>query len=508
MKIAFIDNFAFNFGIAHLTPELKAAGHEVRLFNYPFSKWQKVPFSHPEKYYDFDRIASEVLAFAPDVLGGSVFSANYQFFRQLVALIKLRRPDLPVIAGGVLPTMATALFFEDTASDFVYRGEAEGNVCRLFDAVAAGTPGDVPNLCYRTADGFHQAEITHKVGDLDAIPYYDQNLYDTSRVLPMMTGRGCTMRCSYCSAGPLTRMVTPQGMKLIRKRSVDNVLDEIESVLRARAEPVATIYFNDDYFINGREWTAEFAEKYPQRIGIPFSCIAFPASVNDDIAALLRQAGCETVYMGFQTGAEDYKKKVLDRHEANVRVAEAISVLKKHGVECVVDHILNLPGETRDDIRTSLKFYVGYDVKWLNIAFLNYFPDSKITRYAYEKGFMSAEIFHNVLRNRRIGEQSYLGTIVDPQLSKQQIRWALCFRIARWLPASWSLTLFDKGFDRFLPVSRWFYYGFSLLTMAKELGLRAILVTFVVGGLLRRGKGGNALLRWVRLLGSKAQGAS
>jgi radical SAM superfamily enzyme YgiQ (UPF0313 family) len=499
MRIAFVDNFAFNFGIAHLMPELKMAGHDTHFFNHPFSKWQAKVFSEPQRYYNFDKLADEILAFAPDVVGGAVLSANYQFFRQLVDKLKQRRPDLPVVAGGVLPTMAAKLFFDDTKVDYVYRGEAEGQVCRLFEAIVSGDPTSVPNLCRRTENGFHLAEVVHKVDDLDALPYYDKEAYDTTHVLPMLTGRGCVQKCTYCSAGSHTRLVTPDGMKLIRKRSVDNVLDEIEQAVR-KTPTVKTIYFNDDYFIYGREWTAEFAEKYPVRVGLPFSCIAFPASINEDMADLLVKAGCETVYMGFQTGAEAYKRKVLDRHEANERVAAVIELLHSRGIECVIDHILNLPGETRDDIRTSLAFYIDNNVKWLNIAFLNYFPDSRITHQAHQMGVLDDALYHEILLNRHIGEQSYRGTITNRKLSDQQVRWALCIRLAHWLPGPLLMKLYDKGWDRILPAGRSFYYGFSLLTMAKDLGLRAIMVSFVINGLFqtRKGSGLDTVTGWAR----------
>ncbi len=283
------------------------------------------------------------------------------------------------------------------------------------------------------------------------------------------------MKCTYCSAGIFSRIAVGSGNKLVRKRSPRAVVDEI--MAEVEKGKYKEIFFYDDFFITNKKWMSEFSEIYRKEIGLPYYCIAFPATVNADIAAILAESGCRCVLMGFQTANDEYKKRVLQRNEPAKNVVRAIEALRSHGIRVSVDHIFNFPGETLADIELSMNFYIDNKINSLMLFFLNYYPDSGITRWAYENNYLSPEQFELINRNELVGEQSYRGTVVDPVASERQVQWAVLFRLINLLPGPVVKWLFHHKIYRFFPTNRTFYYALSGVAMIRGMGLKALFNT-------------------------------
>jgi len=478
MKILFIDNFSFNFGIASISSVLKNSGHQVELLYYTFTKWQGIDiYRKPEKYFSFDKIAKEALERKPDIIGFSVLSANFMFYKLTAEAIR-RQSEIPILVGGVFPTINPDFFMQNSCCDIVFRGEAELVMEELIKKIPKGNYLDIPNIVYREKDGsvIHN-QMTSFVDDLDVLPFYDKDIYPVDSLqLNMSTSRGCVFSCAYCSSGKYTSLIVKKGTNRVRKRSVDSVVAEIKQALQERS--YKEISFWDDFFITSPQWLNEFAEKYSREIGLPYTCIAFPAAINKNTASLLAQSGCKVVCMGFQTANEEYKKTVLRRTETNERVVNAIKSLQEYGVGYSLDQILNFPGETKQDIEKSLEFFIDNKVKWVSIYFLNYYPDSDITRYSYEKGFITEEQYSKILKNKLIGDQAFKGTIIDEKLAKREVQYAMLLRLIDLFPGEWVRWMLKNNLHKFFPTNRYLYYSLSLLTLLKAQGLRRLL-TFV-----------------------------
>lgn len=476
MKVLFIDNFSFNFGIASLSSVLKQNGHNVELLYYSFSKLRcSDVYLHPEKYYSFDKIADKAMERKPDIIGFSVLSANYMFYKKAAEAIR-KKTNIPIVVGGVFPTINPDFFINNTCCDFVFRGEAEPVIVELIDKISSGNYHDLPNIVYRKDDGsiIHN-EMSSFVEDLDKLPFYDKDMYPVNSVqLNMSTSRGCVFSCAYCSSGKYSGLTVRKGSRRVRKRSVDSVIEEIKRSLLAR--PYKEISFWDDFFITTPSWLAEFSEKYSKEINLPYACIAFPAAINKEVAALLAKSGCKVVCMGFQTANEEYKKNVLKRNETNERVVSAIRCLEEHGIKYSLDHIFNFPGQSKRHIEESLDFFINNNVKWVSIYFLNYYPDSEITKYAYENGFIDSKQFSKIMKNELIGDQSFKGTVTDEGKAKEQVQYAMLFRLVNLFPGRWIKWILKKDLQKMFPTNRYLYYSLSLLTLLKEQGLRRLFI--------------------------------
>lgn len=480
MKILFIDNYSINFGIAQLSAILKEAGHVVELLTYKMSKWKGIDLYHtPDKYFNFHKISDVALAKSPDVIGFSVCSPNFMFYKHASHAIR-KKSNIPIIVGGAQPTLSPDFILNNSYCDIVFRGEAEPLIDELVQRISNGTYQKVSNIVYRDDNGKNvHNPMDSFVEDLNSLPFYDDDLYpDKSNRYCTITSRGCVMKCSYCSAGAYSQMLVRPGVRAVRKRSVDSVIEEIKRVMEKRK--LKEIAFYDDFFITTRKWLAEFTEKYKKEIDLPYWCGAFPAMITRDVAALLAESRCNYISIGFQTANDEYKKNILRRNETKKQVLLAMKNMDEFGIKYVLDHIFGLPGETREHIKESLDFYIDNKVKSVTIYFLNYYPDSYFVKYAYENAFITQEVRDKIMRNELIGEQSFKGSIVDKKKANEQVKYTLLFRLISWLPGNWVKWIFDNNLQKFFPTWKYFYYAFSVITLLKLIGFDQLFVVLKI----------------------------
>jgi radical SAM superfamily enzyme YgiQ (UPF0313 family) len=452
-----VDNFTLNFGVGSLAAILKRDGHDVQVLNYTFSKLRGIDiYRNPEKYFSFDRIAAEVLGTEPDIIAFSAFAGSYMFCKRLAKAIR-KKSDTPLLVGGILATLRPDLFTEGTCCDFLFKGEAEPIISELVERIGEGTYHSLPNLVYRDQwGGTIHNKVESFVEDLDALPFYDKTLYQPdSLALPLLSGRGCSYSCTYCSAHGYSKTITRPRARRIRKRSVGSLIKEIVQALETRE--YNEVVFWDDCFVSSREWLREFADRYKEEIALPYFCTAVPAL------------------------------DVLKRKESKVRVAKVISLLREHGIQCMVDHIFNFPGETREHIGESLDFYIDNKVRSLNIAFLNYYPGTEIVQYAFDNGHITPEQFSAIESNEMIGEQSFKGTITNEKTASEKVQYAFLFKLINLLPGSWLRWLFRNRAYKLFPTNRFAYYTISVISQVRGMGFANLLKIFRIGFEVRKG---------------------
>src|SRR5690242_10580301 len=179
MKILFAVPRSFNpkqmyreypLGVGFLGTILKQQGHEVHIFD-----------QNAEGANDA-ALLKLVADFNPVAVGFSVITPNYPVARQQIRALKLKYPDLRLIAGGIHASM----FPEDLVADgvdAVVLGEGESVIAELLACLSAGRePSQISGLVFRNAAG----EVVRTSGwsqtsALDELPFIDRNLYNLPR---------------------------------------------------------------------------------------------------------------------------------------------------------------------------------------------------------------------------------------------------------------------------------------------------------------------------------------
>jgi anaerobic magnesium-protoporphyrin IX monomethyl ester cyclase len=311
--------------------------------------------------------------------------------------------DLPVMWGGNHPTLVP----EECIShaDLLLRGEGEESLVELTQALAVGEPLEaVPNLWLRRDAGEPvRNELRPLLCDLDQLPFRDYHSHEHKYfvmgrsyqqrdpmhgdpVFQMLASRGCIYKCSYCYNSTYKKEIYA-GQKWYRHRSVDSALAEIKA---AREHwDFKRIRFDDEVFILRKDWFAEFCERYPREVGLPFEIFIEPKLVTEERIAALAAAGLTGVYMGVQASAR-VNADLYDRFADDDNIVEKAWIFHRHGVYPHFQLIFDDPESTEHDFRAMFDMVSGFPHPFdLYLFSITYFPGHEISKKLLADGRIS-----------------------------------------------------------------------------------------------------------------------
>lgn len=332
MKTLFIDDSLIEkFGIMYISSILKNNGHSCDLL---IENKEKKILKFLNKNH-FDVIA---------------FSCIFNDLEKLNLAKKIKENFRSIIIiGGPLPTFVPEIIHEDYI-DIICRGEGEYAMLDLMNALENGNNyTKIKNLWVRKNNKIYKNRLRPLIQNLDELPFPDRTLYykySFSRDIKLgrfISGRGCPYNCSYCHNHSLKKMYKNKG-KYFRKRSVNNLIDEIKLVKKEYG--IQTISFIDDIFGLDEEWLSNFLELYKEEINLPFSCNITANLVTEKKIKKMKEANCFLLRMGIETGNDFIRNSVLNRRESKKQIINAAKIIKRNNIKLLSYNMVCLPEET------------------------------------------------------------------------------------------------------------------------------------------------------------------
>lgn len=467
MKIAFINDSSQQLGIQYISSVLKQHGHEVKLFMDPqlFSD-DVIQIRSLSKLFNYEnKIVKDLKNFDPDLIGISIVTDFYQWASRIAEKIK-EELDIPIIAGGIHPTSVPDRVMKNKDFDMLCVGEGEFAMLELANSIEKGEiDHSIKNIWFRKGDKIIKNEVRPLISDLDSIPMPDTDLYysasphfNRTGLYITMTSRGCSNACSYCCHSYLHELYKGKG-PTVRQRSVKNVLEELRS--STRNHKIKFIAFMDNCFGYDIEWLKEFAREYKTQIGIKFWCIMHPNDVTKESVRYLKEAGCHTVDMGVQSWNEELRKNILFRNITNDTMEKAIQLIKDADIEIMTDSIFDLPNQTDEDILKSAEKYIEIKPKRIYFYMLRHYPNTKMTRMAYENEWLSKDRYDEVMDAHNVTSFSIGGD----NISKKLIQYQILFYSIDLLPRSFSRFILRKKLYKYFPT----FIGPALVVILRNL---------------------------------------
>jgi anaerobic magnesium-protoporphyrin IX monomethyl ester cyclase len=414
-------------GVRSLCAYLKSRGQPAKILHFgltePFKDLAMLRLLQPRGFADTGYITPptpELLAEAvelaaaqnPLLVGLSVDSRMVPLARRFTELFAERLPNVPVVWGGIHPTLDAlhALQFART----VCVGEGEKPLLAMAEAIRGGERdfSRVPGLSGRTPDGREffngPAPLLDSLDDIPPMSLMPEDHLYVPRDTPermmatkdseggysckaysLMASRGCVFSCTYCYAQPVRDMMGAQGAKFVRRRSMDHLFEELR---HAKSLPWVVFFsFWDDIFVDDRQWLEQFAERYPAEIGIPFFAYVHPNTTNKKVVELLAKAGCHTVGIGIQSGSQRIARDLYDRQYSRERAIEAANLLNSR-FDTYYDLIINNPYETEEDARETLELFLEFPHPFgIGTNSLLWFPGQAITNKALADGVIKSD---------------------------------------------------------------------------------------------------------------------
>lgn len=291
-----------------------------------------------------------------------------------LAHLRSKLPDAQTVAFGYLPSQCPRETLAAEGVDMVVIGEPEITLAEL--CRGGGSPEGVAGLAFKRSGEIILNEPRPRIQDLDSLPFADISLIKTELynesfldrpIAVLLTARGCPFRCSYC--------VKTYGGEVVY-RSAENVLAELSEIVSEHG--IRNIRFLDDTFTaNLPRAKAICRGMIERRLGIQWTCLTRPDTLDDELLGLMKQSGCKRIYAGIESGSQ----RVLDYYRKGYRVESVerqVRMIKKAGIEVSAFFIVGAPIETDEDVEQSISLAKRLDVDYIIVTMLQYWPGTDV----------------------------------------------------------------------------------------------------------------------------------
>ncbi len=432
-------------GIGILAAVLKEAGHEAALLH----GTQPIPRGE-----FLQRLEALLPRDGPRLVGFSVTSNMVPFLREWSGWIKEAWPATWIAAGGVHPTLVPEETLAIAGVDVVCVGEGEGAVVELAEALDAGrSPAGISNLWWKRPAGTIERNGLRPLVDLDALPFPDRQIYDYPHLYherqgeaTMMVSRGCPYRCSYCCNEALREVYRGLG-KPVRFRSVPLVIAELRHVLETYPF-VLRFVFDDDILPLRKDWFREFSQAYAREIGRPFACNLRPNLTDEEVVDLLKQAGCDEVRFGLESGNDEVRNGLLNRQLSREEIVRAFELCHQAGMKVFSFNIVGFPGETVQQMLDTVKLNALVHADVTRVTIFYPYQRTRLYEVSREQGLLTDRIvvdyatdtilgFDKIHRNRVVFIRRYFPILARLYRWVQKLppvveRWLDALLSARW----------------------------------------------------------------------------
>ena len=335
-------------GLSYMASMLKMDGHQVKGIDLRLQSYKK--------YKEC------LLKWKPNWIGISMETVGYDNANLAVNFAR-KYSSAKIIVGGVHPTLEPFGVLENENIDVVAVGEAENTI----KDIVAGKPYDkIDGVAYRGKTKNILREKKNYIENLDTIPFPDRSIFPINEYIktnwmefplppPVFTvigGRGCPYQCTFC-APTLSRIF---GKKL-RFRSPQNVVDELNFLIKKYK--LRSFYLADDLPTCNPKWIREFCSlmiKNKLHKRLSWSCNTRSNIMTDELAKLLKKAGCIIIYIGVESGSQ----KVLNFYNKGIKPEyskRTAKVCQRNGLIVLINLMFGAPMETIEDLEDTYNLF-------------------------------------------------------------------------------------------------------------------------------------------------------
>ncbi|MDR2955275.1 MAG: B12-binding domain-containing radical SAM protein [Prevotella sp.] len=150
---------------------------------------------------DIEKITEELLSSNCNVLGISVSIWNVAKTKELVTILKERKPELIIILGGPEVSYEPEFFLNDWNIDYVITGEGEFVLGQLLEAIEEGNLDkgiESVSSRKRINRNIAQADINQLIELSSPYELEEDRSSIANRLVYFETSRGCPYQCQYC----------------------------------------------------------------------------------------------------------------------------------------------------------------------------------------------------------------------------------------------------------------------------------------------------------------------
>ncbi|MGC9044523.1 MAG: B12-binding domain-containing radical SAM protein [Myxococcota bacterium] len=383
-------------GLMYLSAYIKSKSknYEIRIFDSRFY------------YDDTSELELVIKDFCPDIVGLSALTQEADGMHYIAHLVKGFNNKTITVAGGPHPTQ----FYDDVLSDknidFVIRGEGEEVFYELLERIRKNENIEgIEGISYRSGNRIIDGGRALLKIDINDLPYPDYESIEMERYFncfsmatigkrryaAVSTSRGCPFECIYCHNifGRRFRYMRPE-----------RIVSEIEYLVRKFQ--ITDIEFVEDIFNLNRERTEKILDMLIQkdfRLNLAFPNGLRTDMLDKEMLIKFRKAGTIFISFAIETASSEQQRKI--KKKLNLDTArEMIDFAADLGILCNGFFMLGFPGESREEIKSTIDFALNSRLHTAYFFIVNPFKGTLL----YE---MNKDVIENLTVSKKYDEYSY-----------------------------------------------------------------------------------------------------
>ena len=352
-------------GLCYIAGVLNDHGFDVRVYNTDFIKNPRVLSSkditagyntYLNSLNNLDlpvwrEIYERINDYSPDIVGITAMTSLFNSALNVAQLVKSLDSEIPVVLGGVHPTILPQETIKNTKVDIVVRGEGEYtflDILKNFNNL-----NEVLGITYKENGQIINNPARPLIQNLDELPFpakhliFEHEKYPPEAFGNIFASRGCPFHCIFCASHKIwTRKV--------RYRSPENVIEEI---IHVKKNFNTTLFrFEDDSFTLKKKWIYELCDVLlKEKLKIKWVAETRADVVDDRLIKTMKSAGCKMLDIGVESGSEK-TLKIIKKGVTLEQIRNAFNIIKSNKILTNAFFIIGFPWESKKEIEMTTVF--------------------------------------------------------------------------------------------------------------------------------------------------------
>lgn len=335
--------FSFPMGLLYVARSLIQTGLDVSLLHLGIDSTSKI------RHGDY-------LFVGISMLTGNMIKDGLK----VAELIKNYNSKIPVVVGGVHPSLLAEETLKNRLVDIVVMGDGEATVKELAESMLGNKDlSKIKGIAFKNISGNIIVNPAREFINIDRIdtdlPYHLLGEYFISKtpVLPIHTSRGCPYRCGFCYSVAFHN-------RKYRQKSAENVVSEIEYYYKKYNILNYDFIYEDEFFIDVERVCEILRLIINKNLKIRWNAYCrfntFDIAVKkygDEFLSLLQKSGCNCLLFGAESGSQRLLDEIILKDIKIDQIYHAVNKMREYKISHRLNFMNCSPTETEKDIEAT-----------------------------------------------------------------------------------------------------------------------------------------------------------
>jgi anaerobic magnesium-protoporphyrin IX monomethyl ester cyclase len=358
---------------------------------------QPVFIDCPPENVSQEELSRRVKEVQPDMVAMSIMTFNLLDALHTARILKRDHPNLKVCLGGPHVNLYPKETLHQPEIDYVVFGEGEKIFFHLIQALESGDSlKSIKGLGWKEKGEEHINSAETELLNLNELPFPARHLVDISsykhiigegrQFFTIQATRGCPAACSFCDIRKTK----------FRVRSPESVVAEIEELVEMGVDD---LFFVDDTITIDKKNVLEICDLIVKRnIKIHFKISARVDTINKEVIAALKKAGCYRIHYGIESASPKHLK-YLQKGQTPEKVERACKMTRDAGLGFFAYMMIGIPHETKEEMFETVDFAKKLKPDYAQFSICTPYPKVELYYQMIQEGIVPDDYWQEFAEN-------------------------------------------------------------------------------------------------------------